>query len=437
MTDALRPVDAWPTAARERVTTIDDAAAVVKSGQRLYLQGGCAAPHMLVDALMRRHAELRDVEIVHLHTEGPAAYTLPEMASCFRHNALFIGANVRPAVQRGQADYTPVMLSDVPRLFETTLPPDIAFIHVSEPDRFGYCSLGISVDCARPAALAARTVVAMVNRRMPRTHGDSFLHVSQIDYLVPVDCELIEVPPVAPNSIATAIGKHIAALIDDGSTLQVGIGAIPNAVLQQLAGHRRLGLHTEMFSDTAVDLLEKGVIDNSAKTYHCGKAVTSFVMGTRRLYDFVNDNPMIEMHPVTFTNDPFLIARNFRMVAINSALEIDLTGQVCADSLGHEFYSGIGGQLDFVRGAARSEQGKAIIALPSATAGGISRIVAELKPGAGVVTTRGDVQFVVTEYGVADLRGRTVRERAQALIAIAHPAHREDLTAAARRVHWL
>jgi acetyl-CoA hydrolase len=361
------------------------------------------------------------------------------MAGHFRHNALFIGRNVREAVNAGRADFTPVFLSDIPRLFETTLPPDVALIQVSPPDRFGYCSLGISVDCAKPAALAAKTVIAQVNARMPRTHGDSFLHVSQIDHLVPLDAELLEVDMTSgQNESCDLIGQNVASLIEDGSTIQTGIGAIPNAVLAALRAHRHLGLHTEMFSDGVLDLIERGVVDNDAKNYHRGKAVASFVMGTRRLYDFVDDNPMIEMHPVSFTNDPWHIAQNDSMAAINSALEVDLTGQVCADSIGHRLYSGFGGQLDFVRGASQSAGGRAIIAMPSTAAGGsVSRIVAELKPGAGVVTTRGDVHFVVTEYGIADLFGRSVRERTRSLIQVAHPAFRESLESDARRLNYL
>jgi len=417
----------------------EEAAGLIESGQRVYLQGGSAVPFALVDALVARYRELENVEIVHLHTEGPAPYVQPEMEGHFRHNALFIGKNVREAVNAGRADFTPVFLSNVPRLFETTLPLDIALIQVSPPDRFGFCSLGISVDCAKPAALAARKVIAQVNSRMPRTHGDSFLHVSQIDHLVPCDCELIEVDEVAADDpVSREIGRLVASLVEDGSTIQTGIGSIPNAVLDALRSRRHLGLHTEMFSDGALRLMEEGVIDNDAKTYHRGKAVASFVIGSRRLYDFVDDNPMIEMHPVTFTNDPFHIAQNNKMVAINSAIEIDLTGQVCADSIGHRLYSGTGGQLDFVRGALRSPGGKAIIALPStAASGSVSRIVPELKPGAGVVTTRGDVQFVVTEYGIADLFGRSLRERARALIDIAHPRFRPQLEDEAGRLGLL
>ena len=428
----------WPSEARRKQTDAASAAALIESGQRVYLQGGCAVPLPLVEQLVLRHTELTDVEIVHMHTEGPAPHVAPTMAGHFRHNALFIGSNVREAVNSGRADFTPVFLSNIPRLFETTLPLDVALIQVSAPDRFGFCSLGISVDCAKPAAVAARRVIAQVNARMPRTHGDSFLHLSQIDHLVPLDMELPEVFAAPGDPVSARIGANVAGLIENGSTIQVGIGDIPNAVLVALSGHEHLGLHTEMFSDGALALIERGVIDNDAKNYHRGKAVASFVIGTRRLYDFVDDNPMIEMHPVSFTNDPLAIAQNDRMVAINSAIEVDLTGQVCADSIGHRLYSGIGGQLDFVRGAARSRDGKAVIALPStAAAGTISRIVPELKPGAGVVTTRGDVHFVVTEHGVAELSGLSVRERARSLIGIADPRFREELTESARRLHYL
>ena len=421
-----------------RRVTAAEATATVRSGQRVYVQGGCAVPRALIDALVARYEELSGVEIVHMHTEGDAPYARPEMAGHFRHNALFVGRNLREAVNQGRADFTPVFLSDVPGLFETTLPLDVALIQVSPPDNAGYCSLGISVDCAKPASLAAKTVIAQVNRRMPRTLGDGFLHVSQINFLVEEDAELTEVVCPPPDEVASRIGEYVVSLIEDGSTLQTGIGTIPNAVVASLSGHQHLGVHTEMFSDGLLDLIESGVVDSSAKSYHEGKVVSSFVMGSRRLYDFVDDNPLIEMHPVTFTNDPFVIARNDRMVSINSAIEVDLTGQVCADSIGHMLYSGIGGQLDFIRGAARSRGGKAIIALPSTAKGGdVSRIVAELRPGAGVVTTRGDVHQVITEYGVADLHGRTLRDRAKALIEIAHPRFREELSAAARRLNLL
>ena len=408
----------------------------MRSGQRVYLQGGCATPRPLVQALVVRAPELHDVEIVHLHSEGDAPYTRPEFAGHFRHNALFIGPNAREAVNAGRADYTPVFLSEIPGLFAADLPIDVALIQVSPPDANGFCSLGISVDVAKPAAEDAATVIAQVNPLMPRTHGDSFLHISHIDYLVSVEEPLIEFQPASVDEVSLRIGAHVAAIIEDGSTIQMGIGAIPNGVLLALAGHKHLGIHTEMFSDGLLELVQRGIVDNEAKNYHRSKVVTSFIMGSRRLYDFVHDNPMIEMHPVSFTNDPVLIARNDKMVAINSAIEIDLTGQVCADSIGHVFYSGIGGQTDFVRGAAMSRGGKPIIALPStATSGTVSRIVAELKPGAGVVTSRGDVHWVVTEYGAVNLHGKTVRERARALIEIAHPSFRDQLAEAARRLY--
>jgi acetyl-CoA hydrolase len=392
----------------------------------------------LLRALTARWRELSDVEIVHLHSEGPADYVLPEMTGHFRHNALFIGANVRQAVQDGRADFTPVLLSQVPLLFQTTLPLDVALIQVSPPDEGGFCSLGISVDCAKPACESARLVIAQVNQNMPRTLGDSFVHVRNIHHLVAADEPLIEVQPEAPDDVARQIGVNVAGLIEDGATLQVGIGAVPNAVLAALADRRRLGVHTEMFSDGLLDLVERGAVDCQGKSYHRGKIVTSFVMGTSRLYRFVHDNPLVEMHPVTFTNDPEVIARNDNMVAINSAIEVDLTGQVCADSIGHKLYSGIGGQLDFVRGAARSKGGKSVIAMSSTAGGGrFSRIVSELKPGAGVVTTRGDVHYVATEYGIADLFGKTLRQRAAALIQIAHPSHREELARAAAELKLL
>jgi acetyl-CoA hydrolase len=421
-----------------RNASADEALLAVSSGERVYIQGGCAVPRTLVEALVGRYKELRDVEIVHLHTEGEAAYVRPEMAGHFRHNALFVGRNVREAVNAGRADFTPVFLSDAPALFESRLPLDIALVQVSPPDASGFCSLGISVDCARPAALAARTVIAQINRRMPRTLGDSFLHLSQIDLLVEADEELPEIPCDEPDEVSAAVGRQVAGLIEDRATIQTGIGTIPNAVLASLHHCEHLGVHTEMFTDGLMDLIASGVVDCAAKNYHRDKVVASFVMGTRRLYDFVDDNPFIEMHPVTFTNDPTTIARNDRMVAINSALEVDLSGQVCADSIGHKLYSGIGGQLDFVRGAARSKGGKSIIALPStARDGETSRIVAGLRPGAGVVTTRGDVRFVATEYGVADLFGASLRDRASALIAIAHPGFREQLQEAARELNLL
>lgn len=429
-------IDRWPVGARRKVARAEDALQVVCSGQRVYLQGGCAVPGVLVRALIDRAPELQDVEIVHLHSEAAAPYVEAQYAGHFRHNALFIGANTREAVNAGRADYTPVFLSEIPRLFQRVIPPDVALVQVSPPDANGFCSLGISVDAAKPAAERASTVIAQVNPRMPRTHGDSFLHIDHIDYLVPAEEPLLEFTGAPADEVSRRIGAHVAALIEDGSTLQIGIGAIPDGVLGALGGHKDLGVHTEMFSDGLLELVERGIVNNHAKNYHAGKVVTAFIMGSARLYDFVHDNPMIEMHPVSFTNDPVIIARNDRMVAINSAIEVDLTGQVCADSIGNVFYSGIGGQIDFVRGAAMSRGGKPIIALPSTAASEtISRLVPELKRGAGVVTSRGDVHWVVTEYGAVDLHGKTVRQRAEALIGVAHPGFRAKLREAAQDLY--
>lgn len=410
----------------------------IHSGDRVYVQGGCATPVPLLEALAARARDLRDVEVVSLHTEGPAPHVDPAVEGHIRHNALFIGANVRSAVNEGRADFTPVFLSDVPGLFRTTLPVDVALIQVSPPDAHGYCSLGISIDCAKPAADRARTVVAEVNRQMPRTHGDAFIHITEIDYLVETDRPLLEVTRAHSTDQLDRIGAHVASLVDDASTLQLGIGAVPDAVLKRLEGHRDLGIHTEMFSDGLVDLVERGVVTNAAKSLHRGKTVTSFVMGSRRVYDFVDDNPAVEFYPASYTNDPQVISRIDRMVAINSAIQVDLTGQVCADSIGHLFYSGIGGQVDFIRGASRSQGGRPIIAIPSTAVGGnVSRIVAELAPGAGVVTTRGDVHYVVTEYGIAYLHGKSIRQRAEALIAIAHPDFHDELSRVARQLHFV
>lgn len=421
-----------------RVASADLAVQAIHSGDRVYVQGGCATPVPLLAALASRAPDLRDVEVVSLHTEGPAPHTDPAVEGHIRHNALFIGANVRTAVNEGRADFTPVFLSDIPGLFRSTMPIDVALIQVSPPDAHGFCSLGISVDCAKPAADHARSVIAEVNRQMPRTHGDAFIHVTEIDYLVETDRDLLEVPVATASPQLDRIGAYVASLVEDASTLQLGIGAVPDAVLRRLEGHRDLGIHTEMFSDGLVDLVERGVVTNSAKSLHRGKTVTSFVMGSRRVYDFVDDNPAVEFYPASYTNDPVVISRIDRMVAINSAIQVDLTGQVCADSIGHTFYSGIGGQVDFIRGASRSNGGRPIIALPSTAANGkVSRIAAELAPGAGVVTTRGDVHYVVTEYGIADLHGKNIRQRAEALISIAHPDFRDELASIARQHHFV
>ena len=389
-----------------------------------------AAPRALINALVQRADSLRDVEIVQLHTEGPAPYADPEYQGIFRVNALFVGANVRKAVDEGRADYIPVFLSEAPALFRKgILPLKAALITVSPPDKHGYYSLGTSIEATRAAVQTANFVIAQVNKYMPRTHGDALIHESQIHYLVEADEPLPEHPHCAPSATQLAIGRNVAALVEDGATLQMGIGAIPDAVLASLTGHKRLGIHTEMFSDGVIDLVEKGVITNEKKTIHPGKIVATFVIGTRRLYDFVDDNPYIQMLDAAYVNDTAVIRKNPKVTAINSAIEVDLTGQVCADSIGPRLYSGVGGQMDFIRGASYSDGGKPIIALPSTTKTGASRIVMQLKSGAGVVTTRAHVHYVVTEYGVAYLKGKNLRQRAESLIEIAHPDHRESLSA--------
>lgn len=429
----------WFQEYRARLTAPEVAVGEIRSGQRIFCQGGAANPIPLMDALVARAEELSDVEIVHLHTEGPAPHVDASMEGHLRLNALFVGSNVRQAVNEGRADTVPIHLSQIPDLFRKgILPVDVALVQVSPPDEHGFCSLGVSVDCAKPAADSAKVVIAEVNRRMPRTLGDSFLHVSRFRWIVETDRPLPEVHRTPGNEVISRIGQFVAGLIEDGSTLQMGIGAIPDAVLSYLTDRRHLGIHTEMFSDGVMELVELGVITNELKTLHRGKIVAAFIMGTQELYNFVHNNPMIEMHSIDYTNDPFVISRNERMVAINSAIQVDLTGQVCADSIGYRIYSGFGGQVDFIRGAARSNGGKPIIALPStAKDGSISRIVAHLDEGAGVVTTRADVHYVVTEYGVAHLHGKNIRQRARALIDIAHPRFREDLERKAYEVRYL
>jgi acyl-CoA hydrolase len=414
----------------------DEAVCLIRSGERVFVHGAAAAPVALIEALVRRGPALAGVEITHLHSLGKAPYAAPEMAGHFRHRALFVGANVREAVNAGSADFVPVFLSDIPALFRTgRLPLDVALLNVSPPDTHGYCSLGTSVDIAKAAAETARLVIAQINPAMPRALGDSFIHVSRIDARVDVDAPPIDEPPAAPSEVDLAIGRHVAALVEDGATIQTGIGAIPNAVLAALKGHRDLGIHTEMFSDGVVDLVEAGVITGARKPVHPGKVIASFVVGTRRTYDFVHDNPMVELHPCDYTNDTARIRRHQGMTAINSALQVDLTGQVCADSIGHRIYSGVGGQMDFMRGAALSAGGKPIIALPSTAKGRtLSRIVPQLKDGAGVVTSRAHVHYVVTEHGIAYLHGKSLRERATALIPLAAPPFREVLERAAHEV---
>lgn len=410
----------------------DEAVSVIASGNRVFVHTAAAAPQVLVQAMTARAAQLRDVEVVHLHTEGVADYVKPEYRDSFHANCLFVGANMRTAVANGEADYVPVFLSEVPGLFrKKILPLDVAMVQVSPPDRHGYCSLGVSIDASLAAVQTARRVIAQVNPHMPRTHGDGVIHQSRIAYGVEVDAPLPEHAPPVLSEVEQAIGRHVAGLVEHGATLQMGIGSIPDAVLAALVHHKDLGIHTEMFSDGIIPLVELGVITGSRKRVHPGKLVASFLMGTRRLYDFVDDNPLVAMLDVAYVNDSAVIRRNAKVTAINSALEVDLTGQVCADSIGTRQYSGVGGQMDFIRGASLSEGGKPIIALPSTTSRGESRIVPFLREGAGVVTTRAHVHYIVTEFGVAYLYGRNLRQRAKALIEIAHPQHREMLERAA------
>jgi acyl-CoA hydrolase len=419
-----------------RIVTPAEAVAGIRSGDQLYLQCAAATPSVLLDALVARAPELRDVSVVHLHCEGPGPHLAPEMAPHFRHRALFIGPNARAAINEGRADYVPVFLSDVPRLFESgMLPLDHVFVNATPPDEHGFCSLGTSVEAMHAAIRAARTVIVQFNRAVPRTLGESFIHVDDIDLAIDCDVPPYEHANGAIGEVERLIGGYVAELVPDGSTLQLGIGAIPAAVGLALHGKKDLGVHTEMFTDTIVDLVEAGVVNGSRKERNRGKIVAAFMLGTRRLYAFAHDNPMVEMRPVDFTNDTHVIRSFNRMRAINSAIEIDLTGQIVADSIGHRMYSGVGGQMDFVRGASLASEGEAIIALPAtATGGARSRIVPTLQDGAGVVTTRAHARTVVTEHGIAQLWGRSLRERAKALIAIADPAFRDELRSEARRL---
>ena len=438
-----KPAGSTPREWRENYTkklcTAEAALESVRSGDRIFIGSGCAEPQHLVQALVDRAGRIWDTEILHIMTLGVAPYTQEKWGENFRHNALFIGPNVREAVAEGRADYTPIFLSEVAGLFHSgRVPIDVALIQMTPPDGHGYCSFGVSVDVVKPAAENADLVIAQVNRKMPRTLGDSFIHVEDIDFLVEKDEPILEMSPPPADDVAQRIGHHIGHLVEDGATLQMGIGTIPDSILASLKDKRELGVHTEMFSDGMMRLFDDGIITCQKKSIHKGKVIASFCMGTQKLYDFVDNNPFIEFHPNEYTNDPFIIAQNNKMVSINSALQIDLTGQICADSLGWMFYSGIGGQLDFVRGAARSKGGKPIIALPStAREGTVSRITPMLNEGAGVVTTRGDVHYVVTEWGAAYLHGKTIRERALALIHIAHPKFRAELLAAAKKMNWL
>jgi len=429
----------WEPEYKKKLQTADEALRCIRSGMRVYIQPGCAEPESLVEALMRRAPELYGVEIVHMMTMGCAPYVAPEMAGHFRHNAMFIGGNVREAINDGRADYTPIHLSEIEALFENgEMPIDVALIEVSPPDSHGFCSFGVGVDTTLTAAKCARYVVAQVNDYMPRTYGDSFIHVSDIDAVVESSRPLCELKKPEVTDMHVAIARNVAGLIEDGAVLQTGVGGIPDAVLPFLGDRKDLGIHSELVSEGVIPLIVNGVITGARKNFKPRKIIVGFALGTRRFFEFVDNNPIFEFHPTAYTNDPGLIARNDNMVAINSALQVDLTGQVCSDSIGNQFYSGIGGQVDFLRGASRSKGGKPIIAIPSTAKNGtISRIVPMLSPGAGVVTSRGLVRYVVTEHGVAYLHGKSIRERARALIQIADPKFRAELYEYCERTKWL
>lgn len=413
-------------------TKAEEAVKLIKPGQRVFIHGGATTPHYLMKELAKRSKELWNVELVSISLQGDAILTDEKYRESFRLNSMFVSQNVREAVNNGRADYVPIFLSEIPILFrKNILPLDVAIVQVSLPDKHGYCSLGVSVDIAAAAVKSAKVVIAQVNPKMPRTHGDGIIHIKDCDAVVLGEQELPEVVCGNANEIATRIAAHCAGLVENGATLQLGIGAIPDAVLSGLTNHKALGVHTEMFSDGLISLIEKGVVTNEHKRKHRGKTVSSFVLGSRRLYDFVDDNPSVALLGIDYVNDTAVIRTNPKVTAINSAIEVDITGQVCSDSIGSYHYSGVGGQMDFMRGAALSEGGKPIIALPSTTSKGESRIVSFLKPGAGVVTTRAHAHYVVTEYGVAYLYGQNMRQRAKALIQIAHPNHREALELAA------
>ncbi len=431
----------WQSIFQSKVSTAEEAIGAIESGDRVFLTGNCSIPEVLLGALVKRAPELENVEITHALTMGSADYVSPEMEGHLRVNTLFIGGNVRQAVQEGRADFTPVLLSEFTLLFKRgILPLDVALVHLSPPDEHGFCSFGVESGLTKTPAESARIIIAEVNQQMPRTLGDTFIHVSKLDYIVPVDYPLMEMPMSegGPSQTAQKSAEYIAELIPDGATMQMGIGAIPDAVLSFLYDKKDLGIHTELFSDGVIDLVNAGVITNALKTLHPGKITAGFVIGTRRLYEFIHDNPVIELHRTEYINDPFVIAQNERQIAINSAIEVDLTGQVCADSIGPRLYSGVGGQLDFIYGAARSKGGVPIIAMPATVKQGkLSRIVPMLKQGAGVVTTRNHVHYVVTEYGVADLYGKSIRQRACALIDVAAPQFRDELERAARELNYL
>ena len=434
----------WNSIYQSRIVSAQDAVRAIKSGNRIFLTGNVSVPQKVLAALVEYAPNLEDVEICQALTIGPADYVKPEMEGHLRVNTLFISHNVRKAVQEGRADFTPVLLSEFPLLFKRgVLPLDAAIVHVSLPDEHGFCSLGVEVGLTKTPAESAKIIIAEVNQQMPRTLGDSFIHVSRLNYIVPVDYPIVEMPmsDEGNSEVVEKIAGYVADLIPDGATMQLGIGAIPDAVLKYLHHKKDLGVHSELFSDGVIDLVNAGVMTNARKSLHPGKIIAGFLLGTKKLYDWADDNPLIELHRSEYVNDPFVIAQNERMVAINSAIEVDLTGQVCADSIGPKLYSGVGGQLDFIYGASRSKGGVPVIALPSTTTlkDGtlVTRIAAMLKEGAGVVTTRNHVRYVITEYGVADLYGKTIKQRARQLVNIAHPDFRDDLEKQAGELHYL
>ncbi|HEY5673425.1 MAG TPA: acetyl-CoA hydrolase/transferase C-terminal domain-containing protein [Malonomonas sp.] len=434
----------WQQTYQSRITSAEQAMLSVKSGDRIFLTGNASVPLLLLDALVKRAPSLKDVEICHPLTICPDDYVAPEMAGHLRVNSMFVSANIRKAVNQGLADFTPVMLSEFPLLFKNGhLPLDVAFIHVSPPDEQGYCSMGAESGLTISAAEVAKTVIAQVNQKMPRTLGDTRMHIDKIDHIIPVDCIISEhaMGAEADDAEVEQIAGHISKLIPDGATMQLGIGAIPDAVLKHLFGKKDLGVHSELISDGVIDLVEAGVVNGSRKSLHPGKIICGFLLGTRRLYEWVDNNPLVELYRTEYVNDPFIVAKNDRMVAINSAIEVDFTGQVCADSIGPRQHSAVGGQLDFIYGASRSKGGVPIIALPSTSTlrdgSVVSKIVPMLKPGAGVVTSRNHVHYVVTEYGAAALYGKTVRQRTQALINVAHPRFRQEITEKAKELNYI
>ncbi|MBU5438097.1 4-hydroxybutyrate CoA-transferase [Tissierella sp. MSJ-40] len=419
----------WKDEYKHKIVSKEEAVKHIKPGNRVVIGHAVGEPTLLIDAMVANKEQYENVEIVHMVPMGKGEYTKPEMTKHFRHNAIFVGGTTREAINEGRGDYTPCFFYEVPKLFrEGYLPVDVALVTVSYPDEKGYCSFGTSVDYTKPAAECAKTVIAQINPNMPRTMGDSFIHLSDIDYIVEASADIPELKPPKITDVERSIGEYCASLIEDGSTLQLGIGAIPDAVLLFLKDKKDLGIHSEMISDGVVELYEAGVITNKMKTLHKDKMVVTFIMGTKRLYDFVNNNPNIEMHPVDYVNDPIVIMKNYKMVSINSCIQVDLMGQVVSDTVGKKQFSGVGGQVDFVRGVNMSDNGKSIIAMPSTAAKGtVSRIVSIIDEGAAVTTSRNDVQYIVTEYGIANLKGKTLRERGRALINIAHPDFREYL----------